>query len=346
MPRHQRYFSGSCLFVLCLVQLCLAPLPFSDLNSLGFVSASWDHRQATEGQVSRRSGRQRQADSGQQEPDSKAEAKQFTVAVKRAATPKNLIETLDWVVDGRIFDFILASAAYTRLAYFTKRRDGLQPSDWDSPVLLRLHARAQEMALEDQLNAQASANILWSLARLSDRFSVPTELLDAIVKSVLANLRGMDEQGLSNSLWACAKLKDIALAVLQVVPCITVQIQAKAKDMIPQQLSNSLWASAQLKDVAPDVLKAVPAIAARIPNKAKDMVPQGLSNCLWATSKLKDDAPAVLEVVPAIAAQIPNKVKDMIPQDLSNSLWASSQLRKFWRQCRQLLHRYLTEPKT
>ena len=287
MPRHQRPFSGACLLMFCLVQLCLALLQrFSDLNSFSFVqSASCNRHTTIEGQMSLRSVGKRQADSVEPEPDSKAEAKQYTVAVKRAPTPKNLIETLDWAMGRPIFDYILASAAYTQLAYFTKRRV-LEQADWDSPVLLRLHARVADMVLQDKLGARETANVLWSLGKLADRFSVPTELLDALVESVPTHGRGMDEQTLSNSLWACAKLKD----------------------------------------VAPGVLKAVPAIAAQIPRKAKDMIPQHLSNCLLSVLQLEDDVPEVLEIVPAILGEIPRKIKDMNSQDL-NSLEALVLLR-------------------
>ena len=273
-----------------------------------------------------RSVEKRHGDSGPEE-GSKTEAKQFTVAVKKAPTPKNLIETLDWVVDGRIFDFILASAAYTRLAYFSKRRDGLQQSDWDSPVLLRLHAKVEDMVLQDELGARQTANVLWSIAHLSDRFRVPTELLDALVKSVPTMANGMNVQDLSNILWACAKLKDVAPKVLKAVPEIAAQIPNKAKDMIPQHLSNCLWASAQLKDLVPDVLQGVPAIAAQIPGKAKDMIPQHLSNCLLAARQLEGDMAQVLEIVPAIVGEIPVQIQGMTTQQLSNSLEALLLLR-------------------
>ena len=266
---------------------------FSDLNSFSFVQgASWDGQRAAEGQVSMRSARKGQADSGQPEANSKAEAQQFTVAVKTAPTAENLIKTLDWVVDGQIFDYILASASYTQLVTL-KRRRVLQQSDLDSPVVHRLHTRVQEMVLADQLNAQASSNILWSLAQLSDRFSIPTQLLDALVKSVPTKVRGMDEQGLSNSLWACARLKDFTSAVLGVVPAIAAQIPNKAKDMAAQALSNCLWACLLLKDEASTVRDLVPAIVAEVPNQIKNMKPQALSNSLEALVPLQEALPEV-----------------------------------------------------
>ena len=301
-------------------------LAMSGLNSFGFVqSASWDWQRASESQVSLRSARKRQADSEQPEEGSEAQAQQFTVAIKTAPTPQDLIETLDWVVDDTVFNFFHASAAYTRLAYFGRRRV-LEQADWDRHVVLRLHAKVEDMVLQDELGQRQTANILWSLGKLSDRFSVPTELLDALVKSMPSMVRGMDAQGLSNCLWGFAKLKVVAPEVLKAVPEIAAQITNKAKDMKPQELSNSLWASAQLKDVAPEVLKAVPEIAAQITNKAKDMKPQELSNSLWASAQLKDVAPEVLKAVPDIAAHIPDKAQEMVPQALSNCLSAVVQL--------------------
>eukprot|EP00435_Cladocopium_sp_Y103_P051462 s243_g16.t1 len=207
---------------------------------------------------------------------------------------------------------------------------GLQQKDWASPVLLRLHARVEEMAAQDQLNPQASANVLWSIAQLSDRFRIPTKLLIALVKSLPTKVKGMNPQELSNCMWACAKLKEIAPDVLEAVPAIVAEIPRRAKNMVPQALSNCFWAAAQLKDVAPGVLEGVPSIAAQILERATDMVPQALSNCLWASAKLKDAkdvAPHVLDAVRAIVAQIPDKAKDMKPQELSNCLWACAQLK-------------------
>ena len=252
--------------------------------------------------------------------DVQAEARKLTSSLKKA-TAKELIEILDEAVDEPIFNFIHASAAYTQFVTL-KRRKGVQKRDWEHPVLLRLHARVEDMALQGQLNAQASANVLWSIARLSDRFSVPTKLLIALVKSMPTKVKGMVPQALSNCLWASAQLKDVAPAVLEAVPAIVAQIPNKAKDMKPQALSNCLWASAQLKDVAPAVLEAVPAIVSQIPNKAQDMIPQHLSNCLWASAQLKDESPQVLEIVPAIVGEISLKINDMVPQALSNSLEA------------------------
>eukprot|EP00438_Fugacium_kawagutii_P028129 Skav213009 [mRNA] locus=scaffold2312:71456:72748:+ [translate_table: standard] len=254
------------------------------------------------------------------EQDVSALSARRTSRIKNAPSAEVLILVLDEVLDGP-FDFYQASSAYTQLAAL-KRRRGLQTSDWDSPVIARLHARVEDLVLQDQLNEQASANILWSIATLSDQFSIPTQLLDVLVKSLPDKAEGMKPQELSNCLWAFVQLREVAPNVLEVVPAIGTQIMDKAEDMSPQQLSNSLWACAKLKEAAPNVLQIVPAISAKIPSKAKNMIPQELSNCLWAALLLKDDAPKVLEILPTVVAEVPIKIEDMKPQEMSNTLQA------------------------
>ena len=310
----------------CLL-LCAALLGLFD--ALHLQGVAWYGARAAERQVARRFSQKRQPTRGELDADGKAEARRLTSSIKRMLSAEKLIEVLDGAVDGPIFNFFHVSAAYTQLASL-KRKRGLHQKDWDSPVLLRLHAQVEDMILNDQLHARETANVLCSIAQLGDRFSVPTQLLAALCQSIPTKVKGMNEQNLSNSLWACAKLKEVAsslLDLLEAVPAIVSQIPDTAKDMIPQALSNCLWASAQLKDVAPDVLQAVPAIVAQIPDKAKAMKPQELSNCIWASAQLKDVAPDVLSAVPAIVAEIPTNAQDMKPQHLSNCLLACPQLK-------------------
>ena len=54
--------------------------------------------------------------------------------------------------------------AYAQLVTF-KRRRCLQQEDWDSPVLLRLHSRVEDMVLKGQLGARQTANVLWRTLR-------------------------------------------------------------------------------------------------------------------------------------------------------------------------------------
>lgn len=193
---------------------------------------------------------------------------------------------------------------------------------WDSAVIMMLHARVQDMVLQDQLNAQASVSVLWSIAKLSDRFSIPSELLAALVKYLPTKMAAMNPRDLSNCFLACAKLREATPVVLDIVPVIASGIVEKTGGINPQDVSNNLWVSARLKDVGPEVLRVVPAMAAQIPDKVKDMVPQGLANCLWACAELKNAAPVALKVVPDILAEVPVKISEMKPQELSNTLEA------------------------
>ena len=245
MPKHRRRF-GTCLPMLCLVQLCLTLLGFSPLTSFSFVhSASSDHQRKRFIQL-------RRAKSGQPEmPDSdnKADARKLTVAIKKASSAKKLIDILDETVDRPIFNFFHVSVVYSRLSDFKSK---LQESDWDGPVLLRLHDRVQKMVLQDQINDWASVRVLYTISEFSD-FSIPTQLLTALVKSLPSKAKDMAAQGLSNSLLACAKLKDVAPAVLEAVPAMAVQVQGKAKDMKPQAFCNSLDALLLLEESVPEV---------------------------------------------------------------------------------------------
>ena len=225
---------------------------------------------------------------GRSSSDSNADAaaRKLTLQMKKdVQSAAELLYLLDGVVDGPIFNYFHASAAYHSLA--TKWKGGLTASDKSSPVLPRLAARVQKMTEEGQVSPQAVANVLYSLGKLSGDLEVPDGLLMALVKWLGEKASGMDSQGLSNSLLACVQLKGVAREVLTALPELAAQISMKAEDMIPQHLSNSLWASAQLKDDASheDVAKLVAALVRQIPDKAKDMIAQSLSNSLWAAAK-------------------------------------------------------------
>ena len=276
--------------VLPSLLLCLAWLVVHQLNFVQGVA--WDGTRAAQRQVERFSRKRQPTRSAQEDADEKAEVKRLTVRMKKAPSAKELVKVLDAAMDGLYFDFIHASAAYTQLVTL-KRRQCLEQTDWESPALLRLHARLEDMALQGQLNAQASANVLWSIVQLFDRFSIPTKLLIALLKSVPTKVKGMDAQELSNSFWACAKLKDVAHDVLEALPAIVAQIPKRAKHMIPQHLSNCLWAAGQLKDEVPKVVEIVPAIVGEISLKISDMSPQQLSNSLEALVLLHGSVPEV-----------------------------------------------------
>ena len=267
---------------------------------------------------------------GSYESDSQADAaaRTLTLKIKQAKSATELLDLLDAVVDGRIFNRFHESAAYHSLANW-KRKGGLTPREKKSPVLPRLAARVQRMTEEGQVGPRELANVLYSLGKLYDDLDISKGLLMALVKSLGEKARGMEPQGLSNSLLACVQLKGVAPEVLTALPKLAAQISIKAKDMVPQALSNSLWAFAHLKDDAchADVAKIVAALVGQIRDKANGMKPQELSNSLWAAAQLKDIAPDVKEMVPAIVAQIQDNPKNMNPQDLSNNLWAAAQLK-------------------
>ena len=255
------------------------------MHQLNFAQGvAWDGTRAAQRQVARFSRKRQPTRSAQEDADEKREVKRLTSRMKEASSAKELIDVLDEAMGGPVFDFIHASAAYTRLVAL-KRRRCLQEEDWDSAGVLRLHTRVEDMVLRDQLLPRETANVLWSIAQLFDQFRLPTQLLAALVKSMPTKVTDMNAFDLSNCLWACARLKNVA-------------------------------------PTDPNVLEAVPVIAAQIPSRAKHMVPQALSNCLWAAALLKDEVPKVLRIVPAIVGEIPAKIRNMNGQDLSNSLEA------------------------
>ena len=245
---------------------------------------------------------------GKSTNDSKdAAARQLTRQMTEARSAAELLDILGAEVDGPIFNYFHASAAYHGLATW-KWKGGLTPSDKASPVLPRLAARVQTMTEEGQVGPQAVANVLYSLGKLSDDLEVPEGLLTALVKSLGEKARGMNSQGLSNSLWACAKLKRIAPQVFTALRELSAQISIKAKDMIPQALSNSLWAAARLKDSAPEMLEMVPALVEKIPRNQADFSSQDICNCLEALILLQD---SVSEVGSFLAAP-PNSKNDFV----------------------------------
>ena len=257
MTRRPGHLQRSCLLMHDLVLLCLVWLvPLSFVQGRAWDGNQSARRLVTIRMVQRLPGKPSSAD---------RQAKMLTSQIAKATPVQKLVSILDEVVDGPIFNSIHASAAYKRLEAF-KKRGGLRQRDWDDQVLLRLHARVEDMALKGVLGARQTANVLGSLGHLSEQFGTPTQLLAALVESMPIEVRGMIPQHLSNCMWASAKLKDAAPIELEMVPAILAQIT----NMDAQGLSNCLWASAQLKDVvAPDVLARVSAMAAQIPKKLR-----------------------------------------------------------------------------
>ena len=246
---------------------------------------------------------------GKSSNDSKdAAARKLTLQIKDGMqSAAELLYLLDGVVEGPIFNYFHASAAYHGLATW-KRKGGLTPSDKASPVLPRLAARVKDMTEEGQVGPQAVANVLYSLGKLSDDVDISKGLLMALAAQISIKASGMKPQELSNSLWAAAQLKDIAPGVKEIVPAIVAQIQDNPKNMNPQDLSNNLWAATRLKDDAPEVLQIVPALVQEIPRNQADFTSQAICNCLEALVLLQD---SVSEVGSLLAAP-PNSKNDFV----------------------------------
>ena len=99
--------------------LCLAWLVVHQLNFAQGVA--WDGTRAAQRQVAQRVSRKREPTrSAQDEADEKAEVKSLTKRMKKAPSAKELIDVLDEAMGGPVFDFIHASAAYTRLVTLKK----------------------------------------------------------------------------------------------------------------------------------------------------------------------------------------------------------------------------------
>ncbi|CAE7938686.1 unnamed protein product, partial [Symbiodinium necroappetens] len=251
-------------------------------------------------------------------------------------------------VDRPSFNALHLSAAFTRLAFFTKRRK-LNAADVRSPLWTRLSARLHLLLKHGKIPPRAAANILWSIVPVSQAFGkqLPwtTPSLIRYVKDKAGSMNAFD---LANSLWAVARLQEVepqvltaALAnilwsvanlhekapeALAVVSVVAARIPRRVSEFNPQDLSNCLWAAASLQEASPGVLAAVPAMAQCVPGKVENMLPQHLSNCMWAAANLQESTPDVLTFVPWVADRIRTEVHSMIPQALSNCLWAAAYL--------------------
>ena len=207
MPRRPRRFHRVVpCFLMCAAWLVV----FDALHRLSFVQgvARYGTR-AAERQVAQRFSRKRQQTPGQRDEDGKSEARRLT---KRVLPAWKVVGVLDWAMR--------ASAAYTQLERLKRKRD-LQQRDWDSPV-----PRVEE---KGGLSAREMSMVLWGLAQLSERYSMPTKPLAAFVKSVTAKVKSMNAFDLSNCMCASAKLKDVAPEVLQAVPALVTKTPNKSK---------------------------------------------------------------------------------------------------------------------
>ena len=187
---------------------------------------------------------------------SNAAARKWTSQMKEAKSATELLEVvgkvLDGPLDGAIFDYFHASAAYHGLATWN-RKGGLTPSDKASPVLPRLAARVKDMTEEGQVGPQAVANVLYSSGKLSDDVDISKGLLMALAAQISIKASGMKPQELSNSLWAATRLKDSTLEVLRMVPALVEEIRRNQADFKSQEICNCLEALVLLQDSVPEV---------------------------------------------------------------------------------------------
>jgi len=106
------------------------------------------------------------------------EAKRLTVRMKEAKSAEEFVNVLEPAVDLPIFNYFHASASYHRLAMW-KRMGKLPAGDKTNLLLDRLNRRVKGMVAENKVNPQACANILWSVAHLSDAL---TKALDVVTE--------------------------------------------------------------------------------------------------------------------------------------------------------------------
>ncbi|CAK9005373.1 unnamed protein product [Durusdinium trenchii] len=211
------------------------------------------------------------------------DAPKLTSRIYEAKSAEDLMVVLEEAAGAPYLNYFHASAAYVTLAKFYQA--GLLPDECaQSPAIMKFQSQVLTMIGKGRFNAQASANVLRSVAILFGAMPSVIQLLPALAKVLPLIVRDMTEQELSNGLWASEKLKDVAPdQVAKIVGALANQVAVKSESMIPQALSNSLWSLGQLMELVPDdVRKMAPALAAHIPDKADKMKPQELANSLWA----------------------------------------------------------------
>ncbi|MBO9497570.1 hypothetical protein J7438_26300, partial [Thalassotalea sp. G20_0] len=140
-------------------------------------------------------------------------------------------------------------------------------------LLPHVKTKAESKEEKGFLNAQATANLLWAVAKLVDN--------------------GLE-------LEKTPKLKETVTTLL---PHVTTKAESKEeKDhFIPQHIANLLWAAAKLVDngleleKTPKLKEAVAALLPHVKTKAESkeekghFIPQHIANLLWAVAKLVDN---------------------------------------------------------
>ncbi|MGO0309282.1 RAP domain-containing protein [Endozoicomonas acroporae] len=189
-------------------------------------------------------------------------------------------------------------------------------------LLPHVKAKAESKEEKDHFNTQATANLLWALAKLVDNGLEleKTGPLNEAVAALLPHVKTKAEskekkdffntQGVANLLWAVAKLVDNGLEsekvpkLTEVLVALLPHVKTKAKEQknhfIPQHIVNLLWALAKLVDIGLELEKTailketLAALLYHVKTKAESkderdhFNAQGLANLVWALAKLGD----------------------------------------------------------
>ncbi|MBO9484287.1 RAP domain-containing protein [Salinisphaera sp. G21_0] len=192
-------------------------------------------------------------------------------------------------------------------------------------LLPHVKNKAESKEEKDHLNAQATANLLWAVAKLVDHgleLETTVQLKEAVtallphVKTRTESKQEKDHfipQHIANLLWALAKLVDNGLALektaklKEAAATLLHLVKTKAESQeekdhfMPQHIANLLWAMAKLVENGLKLEKtvklreAVTALLPHVKTKAESkaekglFVPQNIANLLWVMAKLVEN---------------------------------------------------------
>ncbi|MGO0309268.1 RAP domain-containing protein [Endozoicomonas acroporae] len=225
-------------------------------------------------------------------------------------------------------------------------------------LLPHVKTKAESKEEKDHFNTQATANLLWALAKLVDnglelkKTAQFKEALAALLSRVKNKAESKEDKGLLisqhivNLLWALAKLVDNGLklektpklkeAVAALLPHVKTKAESKEEkdDFQPQGVANLLWAVAKLVDnglalaKTPKIKEVVAELLPHVKNKAEakeekdQLIPQHITNLLWAVAKLGEaiELNHVKSTFDFLVDRI-RKNPQLSQQDISMSLW-------------------------
>ncbi|WP_163387913.1 DUF1601 domain-containing protein, partial [Endozoicomonas acroporae] len=239
-------------------------------------------------------------------------------------------------------------------------------------LLPHVKTKAVSKAEKDHFNTQATANLMWALAKLVEngleleKTAKLKEALAALLHHVKAKAEAKEEKGhfntqaTANLLWAVAKLVENGLELektaqlKEALAALLRHVKAKAESkeekdhFIPQNIANLLWAVAKLVDNGLEqtakLKEALGALLHHVKAKAESKQErdhfntQATVNLLWAVAKLVDNGlelektAQLKEVVAVLLPHVKVKAeskeeKDHFkPQEVANLLWAVAKL--------------------